>query len=97
MFRNMVLLYGQGLLASRPTSKLEDYLLSAARDCLFNIFAATLHPQHEDAPCYGDRDPVIMDVFKINLLYIYIYISSRDLPYDTPTASSKVSSSQSAI
>jgi hypothetical protein len=27
----------------RPTPKLKDYSLSAVRDCLFNIFAATLH------------------------------------------------------
>jgi hypothetical protein len=31
------------LLAPRPTPKLEGYPLSAVRDCLFNIFAATLH------------------------------------------------------
>ena len=31
------------LLAPRPTPKLEDHPLSAVRDCLFNIFAATLH------------------------------------------------------
>jgi hypothetical protein len=30
------------LLTPRPTPKLEDYPLSAIRDCLFNIFAATL-------------------------------------------------------
>ena len=42
--------------------------MSAIRDCLFNIFAATLHicrpflhPQPEDAPCRGDRDPLITD------------------------------------
>jgi len=35
--------YGEGLLAPRPTLKLEDHPLSAVRDCLFNIFAATLH------------------------------------------------------
>jgi hypothetical protein len=29
------------LLAPRPTPKLEDYPLSAVRDCLFSIFAAT--------------------------------------------------------
>jgi hypothetical protein len=40
--------------------------LSAVFNCLFNIFAATLHiwrpflhPQPEDAPCRGDRDPFI--------------------------------------
>ena len=35
--------YGVALLATPPTPKLEDYPLSAVRDCLFNIFAATLH------------------------------------------------------
>jgi len=56
--------YGEGLLAPHPTSKLEDNLLPAVRDCLFNIFAATLrtwkpspHPQPEDAPCRGDKGP----------------------------------------
>jgi len=29
-------------LAPRPTSKMEDHALSAVRDCLFNIFAATI-------------------------------------------------------
>jgi hypothetical protein len=40
VFRNMVLFYGEELLAPRPTPKLEDHPLSAIRDC---IFAATLH------------------------------------------------------
>jgi hypothetical protein len=31
------------LLGRRPTPKLEDNPLSAVRDCLFNIFAGTLH------------------------------------------------------
>ena len=33
----------EGLLATRPTPKLEDQPLSAVHDCLFNLFAATLH------------------------------------------------------
>jgi len=32
----------EGLLAPRPTPKLEDHPSSAVRDCLFNLFAATL-------------------------------------------------------
>jgi len=36
------LFYRDGLLASRPTSKLEDHPSSAVHDCLFNLFAATL-------------------------------------------------------
>jgi hypothetical protein len=43
MFRNRMRFYGEELLAPRPTTKLEDHPLSAVRDCLFNIFAATLH------------------------------------------------------
>ena len=41
MFRNSVF-YRKGLLAPRPTPKLEDHPSSALRDCLFNLFAATL-------------------------------------------------------
>jgi len=33
----------EALLAPRPNPKLEDHPLSAVRDCLFNLFAATLH------------------------------------------------------
>jgi len=35
--------YREGLLAPRPTTKLEDHPLSAVHDCLFNLFTATLH------------------------------------------------------
>jgi hypothetical protein len=35
--------YCKELLAPRPSPKLEDRPLSAVRDCLFDIFAATLH------------------------------------------------------
>jgi hypothetical protein len=53
--------YGEELLVPRPTPKLEDHPLSSVRDCLFNIFADTLHiwtsflhPQPEDSRCLGD-------------------------------------------
>jgi hypothetical protein len=59
--------YGEELLAPRLTPNLEDQPLSAVRDCLLNIFAATLHiwrpflhPQADDAPYCGDRNPLIM-------------------------------------
>jgi hypothetical protein len=42
-FRNKIRFYGEELLASRPVPNLKDHPLSAVRDCLFNIFAATLH------------------------------------------------------
>ena len=64
MFRNMLIFYGEKLLAPRPIQpKLDDHLSSAVLDCLFNTFSVTLHnwrpfhqPQPEDAPCRGDRD-----------------------------------------
>jgi len=34
--------FREGLLAPRPTPKLEDHSSSAVCDCLFNLFAATL-------------------------------------------------------
>jgi len=39
----MIHFYGKELIESRSTPKVEDHLLSAVRDCLFNILAATLH------------------------------------------------------
>jgi hypothetical protein len=41
VFVTSLFFYGEELLAPRPT--LEDHPLLAVRDCLFNIFAATLH------------------------------------------------------
>jgi hypothetical protein len=42
IIRNKLIFYGEEL-SPRPTPKLEDHLLLALRDCLFNIFAATHH------------------------------------------------------
>jgi len=42
LFRNKASFYSKELLAPRPNLKLEDHLFLPARDCLFNIFAATL-------------------------------------------------------
>jgi len=41
-FLNNIHFYGESLLAPRPNPKLEDHSLSAVRDYLLNIFAATL-------------------------------------------------------
>jgi len=43
MFRNRIHLYGEQLLAPRPTPQVEDHPLSAVHDSLFNTLAATLH------------------------------------------------------
>ena len=42
-FVTMPVFYGEELSVPRPIPKLEDHPLYAVRDCLFNIFAATLH------------------------------------------------------
>ena len=61
MFRNN----GEQL-ASRRTPRLDDHPLSALLDCLLSVFASTqhmwepfLHPQPDDAPFRGDRDPLV--------------------------------------
>jgi len=41
--RDYASVYGEEMLPPRPTPKMEDHLLSAVRDSLFNIFADTLH------------------------------------------------------
>ena len=43
IFCNMIRFYSEEFFAPHPTPKLEYHPLSADRDCLFNIFAATLH------------------------------------------------------
>jgi hypothetical protein len=61
--------YSEELLAPRPipNPKPEGHPLSPVRNCLFNIFAATiriwrplLHPQPEDTPHRGDRNPLLL-------------------------------------
>jgi hypothetical protein len=81
-FRNKLVFYGEELLAPRPTPKLEDHLLSAVRDCLFNIFAATLHtwrvfpPSANLRTCHAvvTRDPPNMDGVILQYLMIYAAI-----------------------
>ena len=42
-FCNKASFYGEGLSAPCTTPKLEDHPLPAVSNCLFNIYAATLH------------------------------------------------------
>jgi len=46
----MLVFYGEEMLTPRPTPKLEDNPLSAARNCLFNIFVATLRIWNPSPP-----------------------------------------------
>jgi hypothetical protein len=59
--------------------------LSAIRDCLFDIFAATihtigrfLHPQPEDAPCRGDKTHLIWKLFVFPKLIVTAGIIGAD-------------------
>jgi hypothetical protein len=49
-FRKMKCFYSKEFSVTRPTPKMENHPLSAIRDLLFNIFAATLH--------IGDRSSI---------------------------------------
>jgi hypothetical protein len=70
------------LLAPRPTPKMEDHPLLSVRGCLFNIFAANLHswrpflhPQPEDAPCCGDRDPTAWSKYVERVIQPFLLMS----------------------
>jgi hypothetical protein len=63
----MIRFYDEGFLAHRPTPKLEDHPFSALRDCLFHIFAATLHTGGRSSirnlrtrHAVVDRDPLML-------------------------------------
>jgi hypothetical protein len=53
--------YGEESLAPLPTPKLQDHPLSAVCDCLFNIFAATLHTWRVSPPSttWGRRHALV--------------------------------------
>jgi hypothetical protein len=51
VFRNIMRFYREELWAPRPTPKLGYHPLSAVRDCLFKIFAATLHTGGRSSIC----------------------------------------------
>jgi len=60
----MIHFYSEELLAPHSTPKLEDHHLSAVRNCLFNIFIATLHIGGRSfirnlRTRHGEREPLI--------------------------------------
>ena len=66
--------HGETLLAPRPTPKLVDHPLSAVRDCLFNLFAATLHiGGRSSIRNLRTRHAVVTETHKRGI-YIYIYV-----------------------
>jgi len=82
MLRNYASFNGEELSTPRPTFKLEDHASSAVRDCLFHIFAATLHflrQQPEDAPCRVDRDSLVMIPINESIKFRTFYTFSEPL------------------
>jgi len=77
MFRNIsVLQGGGGLLAPRPTPKLEGHLSSAVHDCLFNLFAAThLIEGRSSNHNLRTRHAVVTETHHTVLIIIIIIIS----------------------
>jgi hypothetical protein len=57
LFVTILIFYGEGLLAPRPTPKLEDHPLSCVQYSQLTSTAGgrPFHPQPEDAPCRGDK------------------------------------------
>jgi hypothetical protein len=60
IFRNRQLFFFDELLASRPAPKLKEKPLSYARDCLFNIFAATIHIWRPSPPSATRRHHTVV-------------------------------------
>ena len=70
--------HGEELLAPRPTPKLEDHPLSAVRDCLFNLFAATLHIRgHSSIRNLRTRHAVVTGTHKHRLDKYYKYKTEK--------------------
>jgi hypothetical protein len=51
IFHNMIHFYGEELFAPNPNPKLGYYLMLAVHDCLFSIFAVTLHIVSHSSIC----------------------------------------------
>jgi len=72
--------YGAELLASRPTSELEDHPLSTVRDCLFNIITATLlnnintSRSEMMSPNYFDSDTCSMNLLSSRIFILWMLL-----------------------
>ena len=83
MFRNLICFYGKELFAPRLTSKLEDHSLSAVPLLLIQYIHSYspycrpfLDAQPEEAPCRGDRDPLITEYSLVSSHEIQVYITT---------------------
>jgi hypothetical protein len=69
-----------GVVSSRPILKVEGHPLSAVRDCLFNIFAATLHIWRPSPATRGRAMPLWQGTHFPQTQKIGVAISVRYFP-----------------
>jgi hypothetical protein len=88
-FHNKLIFYSKELLAPCPTPKLEDHPLLAVCDCLFNIFAATLHIWMSSPPSttWGICHAVLNDHFTVCESILFQEASLRISMENDPTLS----------
>jgi hypothetical protein len=74
MYRNKAGFYGEELLAPRPTPQVGGpHLVGCPRLLIQYIHSYPpywrpfFHPQPEDAPCRGDRDPLLTPIIHISV------------------------------
>jgi hypothetical protein len=80
-FATQYVFYGEELLAPRSTPQTGGSPLVGCPRLLFQYICAYppywrpfLHPQHEDAPWHGDRDPLITGIWLLGKLMSYTKI-----------------------
>ena len=99
-FCNMIRFYGEVLLTPRPTPKLGGPPLVGCPRLLIQYIRSYppycrlfLHPQPEDAPCRGDRDPLITEC---NCIQYFSWISYY-LPEDVQIKSKHVATMKCTV
>ena len=75
MFRNIVRLYGEELVAPRPPLQPAYHSLSAVHDCLFNVFAATR--QEAGTKCLlGEHEELTLILRRSHTGTVWFYTST---------------------
>jgi hypothetical protein len=77
IFRNKICFYGEETLAPRRNPKAGGPPIVGCPRVLIQYirnyppyWRPFLHPQHEDAPCHFDRDPLITGYYQYNIKFI---------------------------
>jgi hypothetical protein len=90
VFRNKFIFYGEELLAPTLKPHLEDHPFLAVRDCLFNIFAATLQNWRASPPSANlrtrhavvTRDPRNMEKVRQSDKKLDNYLVDQEIPWN---------------